>query len=53
VQELILAESLGGVGETAIETWLTETSAKAPSMKVLRCEPEVKSLEVTRDIAYE
>jgi ketosteroid isomerase-like protein len=32
---------------------LTENFAKAPSMKVLKYEPEVTSLEVAGDLAYE
>jgi ketosteroid isomerase-like protein len=41
------------LGKAAIKTWLTENFAKAPSMKVLKYEPEVKNLEVAGDLAYE
>jgi Domain of unknown function (DUF4440) len=41
------------LGKAAIKTWLTENFAKAPSMKVLKYEPEVKGLEVVGDVAYE
>jgi ketosteroid isomerase-like protein len=41
------------VGKAAIKTWLTENFAKAPSMQVLKYEPEVKNLEVAGELAYE
>ncbi len=41
------------VGKAAIQASLIANFAKNPTMKVLKYEPEVKSLELVGDVAYE
>jgi uncharacterized protein (TIGR02246 family) len=41
------------VGKTAIRSSLREYFANNPNMKVLKYEPEVKSLQIAEDVAYE
>ena len=41
------------VGKVAIQSFLTETVAKNPTMKVLRYEPEITDIQIADEIAYE